>query len=335
MIKQIESTHLDPIIFDSKSKSLYRSPLNILLRFLRMVKIIGVYTYLLTSNKISILYLSLSGGWGQIYELIIITVSKIFKLKVYIHHHSFAYLNKRRLLTNLIVNISSSSTTHIVLCSKMKNLLKTYNENINVKIISNAAFIKDPKVEEHKQPNESITLGFLSNISFQKGIYEYIEVFKNLTNINNVKSIIAGPYSDRESQHFLEKHLIDLKNINYIGKLNEIDKNKFFNKIDALLFPSINEAEPLVILEAMSHGVPVIARSIGCINQIVDHNSGIIVNESDDFITVAYNQIIRWSKNPKELLSLQQSAIDRFKKHKENNIRTLKHLIDEFKLSMQ
>ena len=54
---------------------------------------------------------------------------------------------------------------------------------------------------------------------------------------------------------------------------------------DILLFPSVNEVTPLVILEAMSYGLPVISTTIGGIPELMTHGvEGYLVNPFDQVI---------------------------------------------------
>jgi glycosyltransferase involved in cell wall biosynthesis len=330
MLDRLELSRAYPIIFDSKSKYLDRTNINIFLRFLRMVRIIGSFILLLIRNKISKLYLSLSGGWGQFYDLMIIALSILFKVQIHIHHHSFAYLNRKKLLTRLIIDISVNRATHIVLCARMRDLLKKYNNNVTAIIISNTAFIPNQKFSKQNYRKNSLTIGFLSNISFEKGINDYVDVFKKLTVKCNVNGLIAGPYSDKESKAYLEKSLNHIKEIKYIGSVSKENKTNFFQQIDVLLFPTnyVNEAEPLVIHEAMSFGIPVIARSRGCINQIIDSKSGLIVRNNDDYIKIAFETIDNWLQNPQELELIKKQAFERFHSHKIKNIENLESLVN-------
>ena len=117
-------------------------------------------------NRVSKLYISLSGGYGQAYDLILIYLSKIFKVSTFIHHHSFAYLNVKNGFTRFIVNSSITNASHIVLCERMETALKEYNPNVSTRIISNIAFIENPKFDPVNSSVNGLTLGFLSNISF-------------------------------------------------------------------------------------------------------------------------------------------------------------------------
>lgn len=328
--EQIEQVYDSLIIMDTKSDSLKRNPINIIKRLFKVSGTIIHYLTLLMTKKVKTLYISLSGGWGQIYDLIFIFLSTIFKVKVFIHHHSFAYLDKKKLLSNLIINISQNNTKHVVLCDRMGEALKKYNNDISILEVSNIAFIEEQSLDNNnKQKDDFITIGFLSNISFDKGIFEYVELFKYLTEkVENVNGIIAGPFSDNKSKQYLEQNLKDIKHLIYVGPVTDQSKANFFNKIDFLVFPSKNEAEPLVILESMSYGIPVIARSIGCINQMFNKKSGIIINHNDDFIVESYNQIKKYNNRPDNLNKLKLQVHNDFIKQRINGIQSLKILIN-------
>ncbi len=62
--------------------------------------------------------------------------------------------------------------------------------------------------------------------------------------------------------------------IRYCGAADEGDKARLFREIDMLCFPSLNEAFPITILEAMSAGIPIVASDVGGIADALDHEKG-------------------------------------------------------------
>ena len=93
-------------------------------------------------------------------------------------------------------------------------------------------------------------------------------------------------YFDREIRHLLDNPLIE-----YIGEIDEVQKDAFLGNATALLFP-IDWPEPfgLVMIEALACGVPVVAFRGGSVPEIIDDGvTGFIVDTLDDAITATRN----------------------------------------------
>lgn len=87
-------------------------------------------------------------------------------------------------------------------------------------------------------------------------------------------------------QHFEESFVEALKNgggkrltmVNYWGRKYGCDKEEYWRSADIFVFPTLNEAFGLVLLEAMEHGLPCIGTDEGGINDIIDNGkTGFIV----------------------------------------------------------
>ncbi|SAL86429.1 glycosyl transferase, group 1 [Caballeronia arvi] len=224
-------------------------------------------------------YLSLSGGFGQFRDLAFIVISRVFRAKIYIHHHSFAYLNKRKAITLLCVWAAGPRSDHIVLCERMAVLLsKQYQTRPNrISCLSNAAFLSS---EERGMGRRQLrTVSFLSNITFEKGISTFFEVAGELKARKvPVRFMIAGPVA-LDVKGWLDLALAAAPEVQYVGPQYGLEKTRFFSQTDLLVFPSTypNEAEPVTILEAFSFGVPVIATALGCIPSLVSDERGFVV----------------------------------------------------------
>ncbi len=263
-----------------------------------------------TSNlkkKINSTYFVLSGGKGLFFDLLIIVYLKILNKKIYIHHHSFSYLNNHSYLIYILSLIGKKNVIHIVLCNLMKKKLKKYKLIKKIIVLSNIILIN--KRKSFKNFNKKIKIGFISNIDFDKGISEYFEVINNLNN-KNFEGLVAGPFLNKKVKSFVLKKVKKYKNIKYLGPIYDRKKNKFYRDLDVLLFPSYykNEAEPLVIYEAQSYNILVISNSLGC-------TSAMIENEKDGFLISNKNEYTK--KATQILLKLQSNSV-KFNKVKKN-----------------
>ena len=63
----------------------------------------------------------------------------------------------------------------------------------------------------------------------------------------------------------------------FLGKLEEKELNAWYQKVEAFVFPGLDEAGPIVILEAMKNRLPIISTKVGIVTEVVDEKNGYIV----------------------------------------------------------
>ena len=111
----------------------------------------------------------------------------------------------------------------------------------------------------------------------------YFDVLKLAKKYKNYEFSFAGNWMNDSDKEEFFKYIRDnnLSNVKFYGFVKGKEKRKLFEENFLLIFPTkyINEAFPLVLLEAFSYGLPVISTTIGSIPDIVDKNSGILVDE--------------------------------------------------------
>ncbi|MFT2090321.1 glycosyltransferase family 4 protein [Paraglaciecola sp. 2405UD69-4] len=237
------------------------------------------------SDESKSLYRPINGGSGQVFDLIYFCIARIFTKKIYIHHHSFAYLNKYSRLFNALNKLSGKHSIHIVLGEKMKELLvDLYNIDAKrIVVLSNLAFFETHDIDINK-PKSNLTLGHLANLCKEKGVDVFIGVCQKLHDLNvpfNAK--IAGPFVDEETQKFVSEALKLIPELEYLGPLYGDDKESFYRELDCFIFPSkyVNEAEPLVLYEAAVYGTYLIGSRRGCMESVIKNLYGFSVPESE------------------------------------------------------
>jgi glycosyltransferase involved in cell wall biosynthesis len=258
-------------------------------------------------------YLSLSGGWGQIFELPFVALARVLKVRLILHHHSFAYVDRPRALTRTLLWTAGRHATHVALCKLMaKGLRYAYGTVSKVLVVSNAAILKLPEAEAAPRKQAVQTIGFLGNISFEKGILEFLELITRLeAREPAIAALIAGPFQTPEVEAVVRQRLRQRKNCAYIGPLYGEDKKAFYDRIDVLIFPSkyVNEAEPLTVYEAMMAGVAVIAWDRGCLQSMLS-GAGSLIAREDNFVESACACLRRWKAAPEEFRKVSQSALE-------------------------
>jgi len=138
---------------------------------------------------------------------------------------------------------------------------------------------------------EDAPLIFLGRLERVKGCHTAIKIALETGN----RLIIAGNISLlKDEQLYFEneiKPFIDGSTIQYVGPVDDEQKNYYLGQAKALLFPiEWNEPFGMVMVEAMSCGTPVIAFNKGSVNEI-------IYNNINGFICLDYTQMIEGIQN--------------------------------------
>jgi len=339
MQKLLTQAQVNLSIIDLAPDSLER---NWQVRLARFRKIIaGLYSLMgilrqsqKLDQKLSI-YIGLSGGFGQLYEALFIALARLFQVQIFLHHHSYAYLNRKFLPTQLLTRLAGIDSIHIVLCKNMeRELVHLYKSVSHTFILSNIVFIRSNiSSPVDLKPKVALKIiGFLSNIAPEKGIMEFLDVVEQLEkNGVEYKALIAGPFQDREIEAQVIARLSQLSHTEYVGAKYGDDKTTFFQAIDLLLFPTkyANEAEPLTIYEAMSFGVPTIAFGRGCIDCAIDSSTGLVIDRSEDFATKAVNQIEFWQDSPQLFHQTSVNVLEKFTDLCQSNQNKLAELLQK------
>lgn len=236
-----------------------------------------------------VIYRPINGGNGQAYDLIYILLCKVFNNKIYIHHHSFNYLNSRSYLFAALNYLIGKNATHIVLGNTMGKLLTDlYGINAdNIKIVSNLAFFEAQPSNGPGTNSEQIKIGHLANLCVEKGVDSFIDICRSLLSQKiNFNAVIAGPFADAATKELVLGAVEELSQLQYVGPLYGKDKELFYETLDCFIFPSKykNEAEPLVLYEAALNGTYLVGSRRGCMQNVIESLAGFSVADTSDAV---------------------------------------------------
>jgi glycosyltransferase involved in cell wall biosynthesis len=141
-------------------------------------------------------------------------------------------------------------------------------------------------LDQKSNSSASLTIGCAGRLVAGKDIKTLIlaiEKVKAKSNILNL--LIAG---DGPEKNNLEQLVVKLNlesNVKFLGKISEMDN--FFAQIDVFVHPSIREGFGLVVLEAMSRGIPVIAANNTSLPELVSSPFNGFLFETGNFEDLA------------------------------------------------
>lgn len=257
-----------------------------LLKLLYSVTVFCRLAWFLLSNKPTVVYRSINGGIGQVFDLFYLLLLRISRCQVVLHHHSFSYLNRRSRIFRCVLRLLKPNDRHLVLGEAMANRLAAlYSINTdNVHVLSNLSFFSqaiNTVGSDADQP--MIRMGHLANLSFEKGVRTFIDVAVSLQQAGIcVQASLAGPYSSAEVASYVAAQINLFPFIRSIGPVYGDDKQQFFAGLDLFVFPSqyVNEAEPLVLFEAAQHGVLLAGSDRGCMASQINLFGGVCFAEN-------------------------------------------------------
>jgi glycosyltransferase involved in cell wall biosynthesis len=126
----------------------------------------------------------------------------------------------------------------------------------------------------HKNPH----ILYVGRLTLQKNVSLLLEALKGHS--ENYNTTIVGDGDQLKPLTEL-KTKYDLKNITFVGRKSFDECLDYYKKSDVLILPSIKEGMPLVILEAMASGLPVIGSDIPGISDLIDDKrNGLIFKEN-------------------------------------------------------
>ena len=247
--------------------------------FLKLIHFVFTYFkvafFLVFLRRSVVFYRSIYGGYGQFFDVFYLALARFFRCRIYIHHHSFQYLNKKSILFSFVNWISGGEAIHIVLGSSMSlKLSGLYSvPDDNIRILSNSSFYSAPPVEVSTDfiEREGVVVAHMANLCLEKGISTYADICYELQSMGlDFTPMLAGPIVNGDARDVVDTMKARLAKLVYVGPVYGESKNDFFRSVDVFVFMSeyVNEAEPLVLYEAAAHGAKIYCSQLGCMKDV-------------------------------------------------------------------
>lgn len=146
-----------------------------------------------------------------------------------------------------------------------------------------------PKGLEEREPANEIAsfcgsgfvVGTIGRLSTEKGYGALVEAVHLLRTLGVMaKLVILGEGPERKRLEALIEELGMKREILLPGYLE--NARRYLPKFNVLVLSSVTEGLPIVLLEAMEAGIPVVATQVGGIPEALEHgNAGVLVSRSD------------------------------------------------------
>lgn len=222
---------------------------------------------------------------------------KLYRLdvKVISHIHNCYPWIEGNTKTKKIDTFFRKRYDHNIACGKLVYDYYTkhtdYINESNTTPLSNAIDIDEIKTyaptnldevyEEFNIPKDKTILGFIGRLSEQKGIIPFINELRHQKDeFKDCKFLLVGNGEQEDEV----KSLLKEYNLEELFILTGYQENvyKFYPIIDIFFLPSLYEGLPMVILEAMSFGKPIVSMNVGSINEVITNNkNGVLIDKEN------------------------------------------------------
>ncbi|MFH2094499.1 MAG: glycosyltransferase [Bacteroidota bacterium] len=244
---------------------------------------------LITENRIEIVHCHLQ---NSLYHGIQLKKKLNDSIRLFFHDHAVILDSKKAV--SFLVKRNASLIDGIFVCSHHTgSIYKNIGSGLEHKVfyLPNAA----EKYEIEKVPNDVFTIGFAGRLVERKGWRDLLGAMEVLVKEMQVRLHIAGDGPDREKLlKYIENKGLSTRVV-YEGVQRNI--SEFFRGIDLLIIPSHWEGMPLVALEAMHIGIPVVAADAPGLNEFLKDGRNCQLAKLSDPAGLA-SKIMTLAENP-------------------------------------
>jgi len=267
------------------------SPVYLLKYFFRLLGTIRQFKKIIREYRINLVYSHSSTFIGAA------IAAKLLRIPSIIHLHEYGF-RLPKFINKIYKIIIPRLGNQIICCAdfirqslikRAKNKDKIYTVYNTTKLVESQIILTktDSLKKEFNIPKDNLVVGFVGRMAPKKGLHYLLKASKDIINkCPNTTFMIVGDI-DEDYEKKYKEYLFNLCQRNKLG--NKVvfagarsDMLKVYSIMDILVFPSPVDMGPIVPIEAMACGVPVVSASEGgAQEEVKDGLTGIQVKPRD------------------------------------------------------
>ena len=224
-------------------------------------------------------------GTGFLKDAPFALLCRLFRVPLIIHQHNrgMADYVDRPIYRTLLPKVYKGASV-LLLSWHLYDDISRVVDRSQITICHNG--IPDEASGAQSAPGTPVRLLFLSNLMAEKGVYVLLDALKLLKDQGcRFRCQFVGSETEEIPVSLLEteirKRCLD-DEVSYLGKRYGKEKEETFADNDVFVFPTSYDCFPLVLLEAMQHGLAVVTTDMGGNPDIIDDGvNGYIVRRDD------------------------------------------------------
>ena len=298
---------------------------------------------ILWKERPDVAYLPLSQSTiGFFRDSLLILPAWIAGARVVLHLHGGnfkAWYDSRSFLMRAYVRMVFRRVSYVaVLGESLRHLFAGVIAPYRIAVVPNGIdwpVVHKPVHEPYKPRRYRIL--HLSTLSRLKGAPVLLAAIPHVLKVRqDVEFLFAGPWlheEDRlEAEAYVAHHGLS-SHVAFTGPVNTVEhKRSIYSSADLFVFPGVQqEGQPLVVLEAMASGLPVLFTNRGCLRDtVIEGECGLEVLCNDPHHLA--DRLLWFLDHPKEVERMGRNARERFERFYTSE-RFIRHLGDLFTLA--
>lgn len=260
------------------------------------------------------------------------------RLVLHLHGGNFRewFLGRSWLMRTYVRAVLGRAARVVVLGESFRNLFEGIVAAHNVCVVPNGIDWPIPeRTVRRGDSNARYRVLHLSTLSHLKGALVLLKAIPLVVrNRQDVEFVLAGPWSHEEDQRWATAFIANERIAPYVrftGQVTGTDKQALFETSHLFVFPGVQqEGQPLVVLEAMAAGLPVVYTDRGCLRETLgDRECGVPVpiNAPKDLAL----QILWFLDHPIEMVAVGRAGRKRYEQRftREKHISAMIQVFEE------
>jgi len=254
----------------------------------RAASVAARLTDALRRRRPDLVYLPITLNGGTFYrDAVYVAIVRAFGVPLVVHCHARRHPSRVSKRTRAIQRAILRNALVVQLSPELINDISDIAPSDRIRFVANGV----PDIQRHglRTDGERAHIVFLSNMRADKGPLLLLDALKQLADRGRLfEATFAGAGFGDGFLDVFRQRIEDYKlagAVRYVGGVTADERDDLLANASVFAFPTYNDAFPLVVLEAMRSGVPVVASHEGAIpDMVVDGVTGYVVPRLDSSI---------------------------------------------------
>jgi glycosyltransferase involved in cell wall biosynthesis len=229
--------------------------------------------------------------------LIALSISSKLKIPMVVTEHWTGYQPEDGRYRGLLMKYLTRKTIRrakliMPVSAQLKEAMLKHSLHGNYEVVPNVADENLFNIQPGERKNRLIHVSVLDDA--QKNVSGLLKVFSKLRRVHpDLDLVIVGTGPDESKIRRLSNELgLTQRSVEFAGKLEGQELANAIGSSAALILNSRYENQPVVIIEALLCGIPVIAPAVGGIPELINESNGLLFETGNE--TALEQAITRW-----------------------------------------